>query len=110
MKLSYYDAFDILSEDAGKLLASLESQAVNADKYSSKITREEVLKKVRKPKSVSGKRIRLRLLIAAILILSLSGVAFAASHYDLFRDGRRSDHRRKPGSGRQRNGDDGFRV
>lgn len=87
MKLSYYDAFDIISEDAGKLLASLESQAVNADKYSSKITREEVLKKVRKPKSVSGKRIRLRLLIAAILILSLSGVAFAASHYDLFRDG-----------------------
>ena len=91
MKANYYDLFDMIAEDAGKLLSETENRPVSSEKYSAEETIKSVLERIadRKviPKKSYRKRLWVRLLIAAIIVLSLSGITFAAYQYDLFQDG-----------------------
>ena len=91
MKANYYDLFDMIAEDAGKFLSETENRPVSSEKYSAEETIKSVLERIadRKviPKKSYRKRLWVRLLIAAIIVLSLSGITFAAYQYDLFQDG-----------------------
>lgn len=91
MKISYYDLFDMIAEDAGKLLSQAEQSPIHPENYSPDTTIAAVSGKIketkRHKKRTQNNTFRLRLLIAAVILLSLSGIAFAAYEYDLFRDG-----------------------
>ena len=87
MKISYYDAFDLIAEDAGRLLSDLEKETTGAEQHHPNTTINAVaanLSTMRRPKK---QRLKLRLLIAAIILLSTSTIALAVYHYDLFQDG-----------------------
>ena len=91
MKVSYYDLFDMIAEDAGKLLSQAEQSPIHPENYSPDATIATVRGKIKETeghkKRTHKNTFRLRLLIAAVILLSLSGIAFAAYQYDLFRDG-----------------------
>ena len=91
MKVSYYDLFDMIAEDAGKLLSQAEQSPIHPENYSPDNTITAVREKIKGTESHKKRAhkntFRLRLLIAAVILLSLSGIAFAAYQYELFRDG-----------------------
>ncbi len=91
MKVSYYDLFDMIAEDAGKLLSQAEQSPIHPENYSSDTTITAVKEKIKETESQKKrshkKTFRLHLLIAAVIVLSLSGIACAAYQYDLFKDG-----------------------
>ena len=91
MKVSYYDLFDMIAEDAGKLLSQAEQSPIHPENYSPDATITAVREKIKGTEShkkcAHKNTFRLRLLIAAVILLSLSGIAFAAYQYDLFEDG-----------------------
>ena len=91
MKVSYYDLFDMIAEDAGKLLSQAEQSPIHPENYSPDATITAVREKIKGTEShkicAHKNTFRLRLLIAAVILLSLSGIAFAAYEYDLFEDG-----------------------
>ena len=82
MKVSYYDLFDMIAEDAGKLLSQAEQSPIHPENYSPDTTIAAVSGKIketkRHKKRTHKNTFRLRLLIAAVILLSLSGIAFAA--------------------------------
>lgn len=91
MKVSYYDLFDMIAEDAGKLLSQAEQSPIHPENYSPDATITAVRGKIKETashkKRTHKNTFRLRLLIAAVILLSLSGIALAAYQYELFRDG-----------------------
>ena len=94
MKITYYDLFDLIAEDAGIMLAQSENSMIRPDLCDINETVHSVMEQAARSGSHTAKkkgthrhRKMLRLLIAAILILSASGIAFAAYQYDLSRDG-----------------------
>ena len=91
MKVSYYNLFDMIAEDAGKLLSQAEQSPIHPENYSPDATITAVREKIKGTEShkkcAHKNTFRLRLLIAAVILLSLSGIAFAAYQYDLFEDG-----------------------
>lgn len=94
MKITYYDLFDLIAEDAGIMLAQSENSMIRPDLCDINETVHSVMEQAARSGSHTAKkkgthrhRKMLRLLIAAILILSASGIAFAAYQYELSRDG-----------------------
>ena len=91
MKVCYYDLFDMIAEDAGKLLSQAEQSPIHPENYSPDNTITAVREKIKGTESHKKRAhkntFRLRLLIAAVILLSLAGIAFAAYQYELFRDG-----------------------
>lgn len=93
MKITYYDLFDLIAEDAGILLAQSEDSVIRPDLCDINETVCSVMKRAGQPcrsgiKKKTQKRKRIvRLLIAAVVILSASGIAFAAYQYELSKDG-----------------------
>ena len=94
MRLSYYDALDIISDDVVEILESKEKQNTDISTFRPETTAEAVLQSIRKKKKHrmsktyrNKKNIKLRLLIAAVIVLSISTVVIAVSQYDFERDG-----------------------
>lgn len=51
MKVSYYDLFDMIAEDAGKLLSQAEQSPIHPENYSSDTTITAVKEKIKETES-----------------------------------------------------------
>lgn len=81
MKVSYYDMFDLLAEEAGQLLSQYEDQDISLEDFTADRTIRAVksqIKEAQKVKRIRKPKLAVRLLIAAILIMLLGTIAAAA--------------------------------
>ena len=72
MKVSYYDMFDLLAEEAGQLLSQYEDQDISLEDFTADRTIRAVksqIKEAQKVKRIRKPKLAVRLLIAAILIM-----------------------------------------
>lgn len=95
MKISYYDAFDLIAEDAVEILSGYDWSQESADAFTAQATISSVLEDVgqdlEKPSGKTGKSPKslwkIRLLIAAIILLGASSVSIAIRKVILPKDG-----------------------
>lgn len=81
MKVSYYDMFDLLAEEAGQLLSQYEDQDISLEDFTADRTIRAVksqIKEAQKVKRIRKPKLAVRLLISAILIMLLGTIAAAA--------------------------------
>ena len=58
MKVSYYDLFDMIAEDAGKLLSQAEQSPIHPENYSSDTTITAVKEKIKETESQKNAHIK----------------------------------------------------
>lgn len=86
MKISYYDLFDIIAEEAGRRLSKYDNNPINLKSFSPDTTINAVHDKIKNRKRTTKPKIVLRLLIAALIIMGLAISGLAITN-NLFRNG-----------------------
>ena len=89
MKISFYEAFDFIAEEAVELLADYSSDDDKVQNYSANTTINEVMKNIPtvRKKRKNKTTWTLRLLVAILVIFALSSTVFAIRQRLLVKDG-----------------------
>lgn len=89
MKVNFYEAFEFIDEEATEILAEYDNNTLATMQYSPDVTIREVLGKKKHIHTKQKKKLnmKLRLLVAAIIILAVSSVSYATYRGNLKENG-----------------------